>query len=528
MVLVETRAPRVRILFVLATPEYFRYYDSAIRLLAERGHEVAVAINRQQKGKPGLSGLGWEHPRVRFIGELPRRGDRWQAIAGGLRGITDFSRYLDSRYASASALRARMKRKSLPTSFAWLDWAPSVPAVVLKPWLRTLAICEGAIPSSAQIDHFFAQQAPDLVAVSPLVDFSAEQVDIVKSARRHGTPVVACIASWDNLTNKGLMRVVPDRVCVWNGVQRSEAVNLHGIPEERVAITGAQLFDRWFERAPSTSRDTFCQSYGFDPAHPLLLYTCSSSFIAPAPAEIAFVRQWLSALRANATTASANVLIRPHPFNVWEWNDVDLSDLGPVAVSPRESYNPLSEAVRSGFYDALHHSAAVVGVNTSAMIEAAIVGRPVLSILAPQFAATQEGTLHFRHLLPENGGFLQLSASVAEHIPQVVDALTRPEQWSERTTRFVDTFIRPLGRDRACTPILVDAIEQTGMLHPMPSTPGVGSWPLRVVLLMVAALTWPIEELAAEKPFGSVRKSVRTALHRWRKDLKRRTVNRWT
>ena len=42
-----------------------------------------------------------------------------------------------------------------------------------------------------------------------------------------------------------------------------------------------------------------------------------------------------------------------------------------------------------------------LGVNTSAMIEAAILGRPVLSVLAPEFAATQEGTVHFHYLLPE-------------------------------------------------------------------------------------------------------------------------------
>jgi hypothetical protein len=50
------------------------------------------------------------------------------------------------------------------------------------------------------------------------------------------------------------------------------------------------------------------------------------------------------------------------------------------------------------------------------MIEAAIVGRPVLAIQAPEFAGTQEGTLHYRHLLPENGGFLRVSSSFPEHL----------------------------------------------------------------------------------------------------------------
>src|SRR4030095_1365563 len=37
-------APR-RLLIVLASPEYLRYYDTTMRLLADRGHQVTVAVN---------------------------------------------------------------------------------------------------------------------------------------------------------------------------------------------------------------------------------------------------------------------------------------------------------------------------------------------------------------------------------------------------------------------------------------------------------------------------------------------------
>ena len=35
----------MRILFVLASPEYLRYYDTTMTALAERGHSVSVAVN---------------------------------------------------------------------------------------------------------------------------------------------------------------------------------------------------------------------------------------------------------------------------------------------------------------------------------------------------------------------------------------------------------------------------------------------------------------------------------------------------
>jgi hypothetical protein len=169
----------------------------------------------------------------------------------------------------------------------------------------------------------------------------------------------------------------------------------------------------------------------------------------------------------------------------------------------------------------------VVGVNTSAMIEAAIVGRPVLSIAVSQFEARQEGTLHFHHLLPENGGFLQMARSIDEHLPQLAEAITQPGRWSDRTARFVDAFVRPLGRERPCTPILADELERAATLTQVAAHPSMADAPLRAGLLIVAALAWPIEELASDKPFGSLRKKLRNGFHRWRKELKSSAVRKW-
>jgi hypothetical protein len=239
-------------------------------------------------------------------------------------------------------------------------------------------------------------------------------------------------------------------------------------------------------------------------------------------------------VRTHPRLTDANVLVRPHPYNVWDWERADLRDLAPVAISPRQSYNPLSEESRTGLFDALYHSAAVIGVNTSAMIEAAIVGRPVFSIRAPEFARTQDGTLHFRYLLPEHGGFVHVASSIDEHVQQLVRALEQPDEWRPRTAAFVRTFVRPCGVDAPSTPRLVEGIEAAAMLPPSSAEVGRAAPLLRGAMLLAAALAYPIEELASDKPFGSVKRWVRMALHRRTKDLSktahrlRRLVRRWT
>jgi hypothetical protein len=82
----------------------------------------------------------------------------------------------------------------------------------------------------------------------------------------------------------------------------------------------------------------------------------------------------------------------------------------------------------------------------------------VLTILEPKFA--QEGTLHFHHLLEENGGFLHTAASLEEHLGQLGRVLAEGEEGMERRRRFVESFVRPHGLDKPATPILADEVEQ--------------------------------------------------------------------
>ena len=112
----------MKVLFAIASPEYLRFYDDTIRVLADRGHQVAVVINRQRDKKPvRLQEFAGVRSLITVPGIVPRRLGLFAPLARGLRGVTDFARYLHPRFASAGALRARMKRKVLPRVFRWMD-----------------------------------------------------------------------------------------------------------------------------------------------------------------------------------------------------------------------------------------------------------------------------------------------------------------------------------------------------------------------------------------------------------------------
>ncbi len=516
----------MKLLFLMDSPEYLRFYDSAVEELAARGHVVAVAVNNDSVKKPvGLSGLqAASAGRVSVLGVVPRHEGRWGAIAYGLRGTMDFVRYLHPRLAAAPALRARMKRKVCPRAYHWLDVIGRLPPPAVRTLLAALMAADRAIPVSADMTAFLRAHAPDVLLVSPLVDAASEQVDWIKAAQALGIRTAACIASWDNLTNKGLLRIEPDLVVVWNEAQKREAHEFHYIPTGKVAVTGAQLFDKWFVTRPARDRDAFCARVGRPDARPFVLFTGSSSFISESNAEVAFVKRWIAALRQSGDPALAavNVLVRPHPYNFHAWAHEPLAGEPGVAVFPRSGYNPIDPENRADFFDSLHHCAAVVGINTSAMIEAAIVGRPVCSILADEFAGTQEGTVHFHYLLPENGGCVRIASTLDEHVAHLRDRLRDPEATRAEVRNFVSHFIRPHGLDRPATPIFADAIEWLARQPAPPPQPAAWWGPLVRPLILVAAAPVPVVDwMRRPDRFAPVRKRAQKSGYRARKSMAR-------
>ena len=503
---VEARRERsLTILFSLLHPGYLRHYGQPIRLLAARGHRVHVALGRLEKD-PGdfrlIETLAAECPTVTYDQAPARaRRDGWRRLAWLVRALTDLARYGDPHFADAPALRERIADK-----LHWRIDYSRLPKLFTGPLHRAvdrnstgadgprsrralarLDRLEQAIPTSRRVTQYVAGHRPDAVLASPVIEFASSQVEFLKSARRLGVRTGICVASWDNLTGKGLLRFVPDRVFVWNEIQRGELEELHGIPPDRVMLTGAQRFDDWFERSPSTTQEEFARKVGLDQARPYVLYLCSSPFIAPN--EVDFVRRWTGAVRRSASPAvrEVGILVRPHPQNARQWQGVDLGELGNVTVWPPAGAQPDAGEARAGYFDSLAHSACVVGINTSGLIEAGIVGKSVLTVLDPDFAGTQSGTLHFQYLRWENGGLLRVADNLEAHLAQLEQALAHGPEDAGQIASFVERFCRPFGRDRDAAPLLAAGIEELARLGPAPAWhPGPATLGLRAALYPVA------------------------------------------
>jgi hypothetical protein len=448
----------------MGSPAHVRNFESVLTRLAQGGRRVTVLFEER---KPG-----GDEPGLRFLGRLREQYGtvRWELqprlplrLRGHLRTVLeaaqDYLRYFEPPYSHPGLLRSRALAflpRRLEGALAAIvrSWPRGRHALVSA--ARRLA---GGLGDDARIVRELGTRDPNALIVTPLVQFRTRQRDWVRAARRVGIGTMACVYSWDSLTNRGLMHALPDRVAVWNDAQGRQAVELHDARPDSIVVAGAWPYDHWLGWRASRSRESLCEELGFAPERAIILYACSSRFIAGREREAVTV--WLRAVRSSEDprVAAANVVVRPHPHYSDQWDEVALTDLAGTAIFPPRGADPVDDSSRSDYFDSIAHADAVVGVNTSALVEAAILDRPALAFPGPRFHSTQEELPHFRLLVGEPAA-VKASGSMDEHLAQLGEALADPRRGAEGRRRFVAEFIRPGGGRTSATERLVAALEK--------------------------------------------------------------------
>jgi hypothetical protein len=466
----------MRVLFVARHFTYFRNFESVVRRLAAKGHQVHLAADKEEGfgGRDMVERLAAEQPGVTFGFTPPRQDAGEFELATALRLSFDYFRYLDPAYDRTPAIRARAHERTPRLALA-LGRMPG--RRLFAAGFRAL---EHGVRTDPAVTRFLDEQRPDVLVLTPLIDLGSPQLDYLKGARAAGIPTVLAVWSWDHLTSKSRIRMRPDRVFVWNPVQQEEAQRLHGVPSSAVVVTGAQCFDEWFDRQPSRTREAFCRAARLPDDRPFVLWVCSALFKG-SPPEAAFVRRWIEKLRtaAHGDLRDCGILVRPHPQRLPEWRDVDLRAFPGVTLW---GSNPVDAQARADYFDSLYYARAVVGLNTSALIEAAIVDRPVHTIVDEDYWQNQSGTLHFQYLTDPEFGFLRVATTLDEHVEQLARAMKYGR--APENARFVERFVRPGGRDARATDRFVDAVEDAALLSPR----GAGRLPAALARPAVAAL----------------------------------------
>lgn len=444
----------MKFLFAITHLNFWYPLECVALELCSQNQQVRLLLDKRRHGKwadrysfdPNKKpySVGWMRPRI----------DLYSPLLKTTRTYLNYAAYLGIRQPTSPLLTERA-RKSTPKLTRLFTRFGKV-----RNWLHsnhgweTLHNIEVVIPPSRLILSEIARYNPDILIASSAVLGYARETDYLKAASRLGIRTAVVIPSWDNLTTKGTLHAIPDWLFVWNERQVDEAVQLHNVPRERIFCTGAPKYDPWFNLEPALDREDFCQALGIDSARSFLLYVCSSLFISGD--ETIFVDELSTRLRQNLKLSDLILLIRPHPQNLEYWQRYQKKNDN-VFMWPKDLLNLEPSAMMQDYYHSIYYSSGVVGINTSAFIESAIVDRPCIAILSDRYNYTQMGLPHFHHLA--DAGFLELPRDLDEATTKIAGILDGIDSKAKKRRRFVKDFLRPQGLAKPASEVMHNAIK---------------------------------------------------------------------
>ncbi|MBI2011720.1 CDP-glycerol glycerophosphotransferase family protein [Candidatus Daviesbacteria bacterium] len=351
--------------------------------------------------------------------------------------------------------RDRWKRNLAWPIRLFLNIPGITPLILTKLVGKVLEFIVKTAPAEKESIEYILNFKPDVLIASPCdFGFSSADLEYLRAAKKLGIPTVIPVFSWDNLTTKGLIHIKPDKLLVWNKVQSLEAQTVHNIKKEDIEITGSPFFDSWFQYSRSlSSKLKFCKKLGLNPNYPIITYLGSS--VDTAGDERWLITKIREALDKNKSLKNTQIIVRPHPHNSSFYQNFTLPNL---VVYPKRGTLPDEKKARQLFYDCLMFSLAVVGVNTSGMIDAMILNRPTIAMITKQYSKTQDQAEHFQQLITHKA--IAFIKSPDELVAYLALLLEGKDRFKENRLKFIRNFIRPKGLERLAGEIAANIIEK--------------------------------------------------------------------
>ncbi len=434
----------MKILFVmrLATPAHS--WRAIVEELCRRGHDVVIVFDRrfsEVKNPPILGELTQEFPAHFSYEWALHRADLWRHLLFPSRQLLGWRRYFFTKQT------AFFRERWIALFPRWLRMLVRLPfaQTFVKSRLAGFLLerIEKVAPHDRAIAERVASHAPDVVA-APIANmrYGTVDVDYLRTAQVLKIPIVGWASSWDSVTTKGIFRPIPDLMIVWNSTQAEQAREHHAIARERTRVAGAPQFDKWFDRSfVLTPREEFCRVHGLRFGDPMLLWLGATAQIATD--ETPVIRELRQALDQSddERMRQTQIIVRPHPAHARIYDALDLHD---TIILPRGGSGMDKQSSQQLFYDCVHHAVLTLGIYTSAMMDTVLAGRPVAALLRPEYEQTQMGTEYFQGL--RESGVLQTPRSFDELFALVKKLLDGDREYLQIREKFIDTFIRPLGR----------------------------------------------------------------------------------
>lgn len=289
----------------------------------------------------------------------------------------------------------------------------------------------------------FDRYRPDAVVLAHL--FEESEVHVLREARRRGISTIGFVNSWDKVTARAMMRLLPDHLIVFNDVVRDEVIRYNDMPPGRIRVSGIPQYDR-YRSPPPHSRQEFFRTIGVDPRKRLIVYAPLGRTFSNSDWNVIDLLNGL--IDAGAFGPDLALLVRFQPNDPLDADELQKRphlkyDYPGVRFALERGVDwDMNEEDLRHLHDTLAHMSLLIGYATSLSVDAVIFDKPVINI---NFAVRSDSTAkqptqyyafeHYRKAL-ETGG-IRLVGSTDELTEWVNRYLNNPALDEQGRRRLV-------------------------------------------------------------------------------------------
>lgn len=285
--------------------------------------------------------------------------------------------------------------------------------------------------------EYFEKYSPDLVFSTDL--FEPHDIDLMREAKHRGINTVGMVRSWDNVTSKGLNRIIPDKLIVHSEQIKEEAVTHCDFLPADILVVGIPHYDNYIADK-RVGREKLFSELQLDPRKKTI-------FFAP-PSDIYSKNDPISEKAVNALKElDAQLLLR-----LYIVGNVRLGEIkaipNKIAIDvPGSGLDFMRADLTSGdahLADLLYHSDVVVAFASTLAIDAVVFDKPTVFIGfdgtpgRPYWQSLRRfyDYDHQRSIL--NTGGVKLAKNMKELIRYVEDYLADPSLDREGRKKIIE------------------------------------------------------------------------------------------
>lgn len=227
---------------------------------------------------------------------------------------------------------------------------------------------------------YFDKYNPSVVFLAHL--FDGQEVNLLREARRRGIKSIGLINSWDKLTARRSIRLLPDSLIVFNEIVKREAIKYADMKEGNIFVSGIPNYD-WHVNYQPISRDEFCRRNKLDPKKKIIVYAPMGKAFSNSDWDI---MDMLNAAISGNAIKNAQLFVRFQPNDFVEKEGLEKRPWLRYAVPgirfSRErgvNWDMSFDDIR-GLTDTLANADLFVCYASSISVDAAVFDKPVINI----------------------------------------------------------------------------------------------------------------------------------------------------